>query len=214
VVGVALGYGFTLAATDAGAVLSFGFSREGGLGHGSLTSMSDVLPRRIEALAQMRRRFVAVAAGFTHALALTEKGELYGWGNSKANGHGREERTPHRVAALIGQRVKLVNARFPSSCVVTEKGELFIWGLTRAEGNLGHEGPQATPKRVARLSGVEVAAVAIGWTHTLAADVYGVVWAFGQRSALGLGASGAEDSAAVPTPTPIPTLRVRVLNSP
>jgi alpha-tubulin suppressor-like RCC1 family protein len=155
-----------------------------------------------------------VAAGGIHVLALTEEGELYGWGNSLANGHGREERTPHRVAALIGQRVKLVNARDISSCVVTEKGKLFTWGLTSAEGSLGHEGPQATPKRVARLSGVEVAAVAIGWTHTLAADVDGVVWAFGQRSTLGLGASGAKDSAVVPTPTPIPTLCVRVLNSP
>jgi len=212
VVGVAFGYGFTLAVTDAGAVFSFGFSREGGLGHGLL--VSEVLPRRIEALVETRRRFVAVAAGGFHALVLTEEGELYGWGDEKANGHGRDERTPQRVAALIGQCVKFVNAQFVCSCAVTEKGELFTWGAISVEGNLGHEGPQATPKRVARLSGVKVAAVAMGWTHTLAADVDGVVWAFGQGSALGLGASGPEDSAAAPTPTPIPTLRVRVLNSP
>ena len=42
VVGVALGYGFTLAVTDAGAVFSFG---DGELGHG--LSTSEVLPRRI-----------------------------------------------------------------------------------------------------------------------------------------------------------------------
>ena len=53
VVGVAFGHAFTLAVTDAGAVFSFGFSRKGGLGHGSLES--EVLPRRIEALAQTRR---------------------------------------------------------------------------------------------------------------------------------------------------------------
>jgi len=212
VVGVAFGRGFTLAVTDAGAVFSCGFSRDGALGHGSLES--EVLPRRIEALAQTRRRFIAVAAGNFHALALTEEGELYGWGHERANGHGREERTPQRVAPLIGQRIKLVNALDYSSCAVTEKGELFTWGAFTAEDNLGHEGPQVTPKRVAGLSGVEVAAVAIGWTHTLAADVDGVVWAFGRRRTLGLGASGPEDRAAVPTPTPIPTLRVRVLNFP
>ena len=208
---VAIGESFTLAVTDAGAVFSFGFSRVG-LGHGS--SDSEVLPRRIEALAQTRRRFVAVAAGFCHALALTEMGELYGWGDACANGHGREERTPQRVAALIGQCVKLVNARYLCSCAVTEKNELLTWGNSGGEGSLGHEGLQLTPTRVARLSGVEVAAVAIDRKHTLAADADGVVWAFGQRSSLGLGASGPEDSAAVPTPTPIPTLRVRVLNSP
>ena len=212
VVGVALGYGFTLAVTDAGAVFSFGFSRESGLGHGSLES--EVLPRRIEALAQTGRRFVAVVTGNCHALALTEEGELYGWGDEEANGHGREERTPQWVAALIGQRVKLVNAQLLSSCAVTEKGELFTWGSSSGWGNFGHEGPQETPKRVEGLSGVEIAAVAMGRRHMLAADVDGVVRAFGRRRALGLGASGPEDDAAVPTPTPVPTLRVRVLNSP
>jgi len=211
VVCVALGQGVTLAVTDAGAVLSFGSNQQGGLGHGSLES--EVLPRRIEALAQTRRRFVAVAAGYCHALALTEMGELYGWGGEEANGHEREELTPQRVAALIGQCVKLVSARDLCSCAVTEKNELFIWGSSSGEGSLGHEGLQHTPKRVAGLSGVEVAAVAIDWEHTLAADADGVVWAFGQRSSLGLCASE-EDSAAVPTPTLIPTLRVRVLNSP
>jgi len=211
VVGVALGEGFTLAVTDAGAVFSFGSSRKGGLGHGSLES--EVLPWRIEALTQTRRRFIAVAAGEGHALALTKEGELYGWGDGDANGHGREERTPQRVAALIGQRIKLVYALDSVSCAVTEKGELFTWGFSY-DYDLGQAGPQATPTRVAGLSGVEIAAAAICGTHTLAADADGVVWAFGRRSALGLGASSPEDSDTVPTPTPIPTLRVRVLNSP
>ena len=212
VVGVALGEGFTLVVTDAGAVFSFGFSWEGGLGRGSL--VSEVLPRRIQDLAETGRRFVAVAAGYCHDFALTEKGELYGWGCERANGHGREERTPQRVAALIGQRIKLVYAHDSASCVVTEKGELFTWGDSSGEDSLGHEGPESTPTRVAGLSGVEVAAVAICGTHTLAADVDGVVWACRQRLSLGLGASGPEDDALVETPTPIPTLRVRVLNSP
>jgi len=213
VVGVALGAGFTLVVTDAGAVFSFGFSRDGGLGHGSLES--EVLPRRIEALAQTGRRFIAVAAGYCHAPALTEEGELYGWGDEEANGHGREERTPQRVAALIGlTRIKLVDAKEYASCAVTEMGELFTWGMSTTWDNLGHEGPEGTPTRVAGLSGVEVAAVAIGSRQTLAADATGVVWAFGRRLGLGLGALGSTDNTAVPTPTPIPTLRVRVLNSP
>jgi len=212
VVSVAFGNGFTLAVTDAGAVFSFGCSREGGLGHGWLESM--VLPWRIEALAQTKRRFVAVAAGFYHALALTAEGELYGWGAGNANGHGREERTPQRVAALLGQCVKFVNAQFHSSCAVTEEGELFSWGDSSSHDKLGHERPQVTPKRVAGLSGVEVAAVAMGGTRMLAAGADGVVWAFGRLVTLvGLGTSAT--MASVPwKPTQIPTLRVRVLNSP
>jgi len=212
VVGVALGCDFTLAVTDAGAVFSFGFNHEGRLGHGSL--VSEVQPRRIEALAQTRRRFVAVAAGDCHAFALTEEGWLNGWGDAEANGHGREELTPKRIAALIGQRVKLVNAQGCASGAVTEKGELFTWGESSVRGNLCHRGPQGTPMRVEGLSGVEVAAVAIGRMHTLAAAADGVVWAFDQRLASGLDASGLSTSGPVPTPTPIPTLRVRVLNYP
>jgi len=162
-----------------------------------------------------------VAVGNDHVLALTEEGELYGWGNEEANGHGSEaahlggyECTPRRVAAFGRARVKLVDAWMYSSCAVTEEGELFTWGW----GSFGHgdDGPrfEPKPKRVEGLSGVKVAAVAIGVTHGLAADEDGVVWAFGQRSALGLGASGPEAIGHVRTPTPIPALRVRVLNFP
>jgi len=223
VAGVALGHGFTLAVTDAGAVFSFGYSADGELGHGSLASV--VLPRRIEILTQKGQRFVAVTAGIRHVLALTEQGELFGWGHEEANGHwteaahlgeGHYERTPHRLASFVGKRVKLVVARKYSSCAVTAKGELFTWGLSRA-GSLGHGcgGPYIEPKRVEGLSGVKVAAVAIGASHMLAADEDGVVWAFGQHLNFGLDASGpAAATAPVLTPTPIPTLRVRVVNSP
>jgi len=213
VVGVALGDGFTLAVTDAGAVFSFGHQHTV-LGHDSYED--EVLPRRIKALAETGRRFVAVAAGDHHALALTEEGELYGWGDGGANGHGREERTPQRVAALIGQRVKLVYAHGSASCAVTEKGELLTWGGYIDVGHIGHrvQGTQIEPTRVDGLSGVKISAVAMGYAHTLAADADGVVWAFGTRSTLGLDATRPDPDSLVLTPTPIPTLRVRVLNSP
>jgi len=208
VVGVALGYGFTLAVTDAGVVFSFGHSDSCALGHGSLEA--EVLPRRIEALARKGRRVVAVAAGGFHALALTGEGELYGWGDASANGHGRVKLTPRRVAALIGERVKLMDARHDASSAVTEKDELFTWSSDGSYYNLGHgvDTPQATPKRVEGVGGARIAAVAIGGYHTLAADEDGVVCAFGQSLALGF------DDLDVWTPTPIPALRVRVRKSP
>jgi len=142
VAGVALGGGvafsFTLAVTDAGAVFSFGYSSHGALGHGSLEA--EVLPRRIEALRQTGRLFVAVAAGSYHAMALTEEGELYAWGRPSANGHGQDQAhqaTPRQLAALAGERVRHVAAGWHSSCAVTEKGELYTWG-SGAFGHLGH----------------------------------------------------------------------------
>jgi len=187
VVGVALGYSFTLAVTDAGTVFSFGDGGDGMLlGPGSLEA--EMLPRRIEALTQTGRRFVAVVAGESHALALTEEGELYGWGCEDANGHGRDDPIPHQVISFVGQRVMHVDTGDYSSCTVTEKGELFTWGQGVC-GQLGHGdgGHQLTPRRVEGLSGVKVAAAATCGTHTLAADEDGVVWAFGERMYLGLG---------------------------
>jgi len=169
-----------------------------------------------EALAQTGRRFVAVAAGDIHALALTEVGELYGWGGGCANGHGSEAHTPSRVAALIGERVKLVAAGDEASCAVTEKGELFTWSNEGSQYSLGHgiDESQATPKRVEALVGARVAAVAMGLRHTLAADEDGVVWAFGLGLPLGFDDANPNDGDGVKTPTPIPTLRVRALKSP
>jgi len=212
VVGVALGYAFTLVVTDGGAVFSFGDGQDGVLlGHGSL--VAEVLPRRIEALTQTVRRFVAVVAGEGHALALTEEGELYGWGCEDANGHGRDEPIPHRVTSFVGQRVKLVCAGALSSCAVTEKGELFTWG-NNGVGQLGHGDVthQLTPSRVEGLSGVKVAAAATCGTHTLVADEDGVVWAFGDRTALGL--NDGEDEDFVGYLFLVPTLRVRAHKSP
>jgi len=219
VVGVALGFGFTLAVTDASAVFSFGYCGCGSLGHGLLEA--EVLPRRIEALARTGCRVVAVTAGDFHALALTEEGELYGWGDWEGNGHGANEHTPRQVAAFVGQRVKHVGAGAVSSCAVTEKGELYTWGGGAFLGggaffHLGHgdEEQQDTPKRVEGLSGVKIMAAAIGDGHTLVADEDGVIWAFGKRLALGLGDPGAAPQDHVWEPAPIPTLRVRAHKSP
>ena len=156
-VGVAFGRGFTLAVTDAGAFFSFGSSRCGALGHD--WSMIEVLPRRIEALTETGRRFVVVAAGAFHSLALTEEGHVYGWGHEYANGHGQNQPTSQLVTALAGVRVLLVYVRGLSSCAVTEKGELYTWGGGDLKScNLGHGVAAApkTPTRVEALHGVKV----------------------------------------------------------
>jgi len=126
---------FSFGCGEHGAVFSFGCGEHGALGHNSLNS--EVLPRRIDALTQMGRRFVAVAAGSRHALALTDDGQLYGWGDM-CNGHGQTQHTPQLVTALAGQRVLLVYAHDCSSCAVTENGKLYTWG--QFFGNSAHLG--------------------------------------------------------------------------
>jgi len=204
VVGVALGNGFTLAVTDAGAVFSFGLGPCSALGHGS--SEAELLPRRIEALSETGQHFVAVAAGDAHALALTEEGHVYGWGYESVNGHDRSQRKPQLVTALAGVHVKLLYAHKHSACAVTEKGELYTWGGGLLDNfHLGHGWGAGMPKRVEALSRVKVAAAAICSTYSLAAGADGVVWAFGTRAAFGLSDADAPSGGSVVLPTPIPT---------
>jgi alpha-tubulin suppressor-like RCC1 family protein len=74
----AFGAGFTVAATEAGAVFSFGFGfGDDRLGHGEGDPAERVsLPKRIEAL-DGGVLVAAVAVGDSHALALTRCGRVY-----------------------------------------------------------------------------------------------------------------------------------------
>jgi len=215
VVGAALGHFFTVAVTDAGAFFFFGTIQHGS--SPASLSESETLPRRSTVLAQTGRRFVAVAACDYHILTLTEEGELYGWGDELASGHGSYQHTLRRVAALLCKRIRLVYAEGSVSCAVTENGELYTWGGLIVFSfytcyHLGHGSAmsQPVPKRVEALR--DVATVAICSEHTLAADEDGVVWAFGERASLALCDADAPPGNSVRQPTPIPNLRVRTLD--
>jgi hypothetical protein len=75
----------------------------GQIGHGSNASRRRVLtPRRIRAV---RDKVVSVAAGSTHALALTEDGRVLSWGSGKDGqlGHGNRSdlALPRQVSAVL-----------------------------------------------------------------------------------------------------------------
>ena len=90
VVAVSAGFGHSLATTAGGAVWSWGVGGCGRLGHGD--EQSQLLPRKIEALAG--QRVVAVSAGHYHSLALTTDGAVWSWGYGTGGmlGHGDEQR--------------------------------------------------------------------------------------------------------------------------
>jgi len=206
VVGVALGGCFTLAVTDAGAVFPFGNSYWA-LGHDGSTI--DVLPRRVEALSEMGRRFVAVAAGVFQSFALTEEGQVYGWGEGSANGHGHDS-TPQLVTALAGDSVVLVYALGCLSYAVTKRGELYTCGIRSSHNfDLGHGAAAESrfqPMRVEALRHVKVAAAGVSSCHLWVAGADGVVLGFGDPLRF-----GQPPGYGMEQPTPIQNLRVRTL---
>ena len=130
-------------------MLSCGYGDFGSLGHGD--EETQLLPKKVEALAG--RRVVAVSAGGDHSLALTADGAVrsWGWGRSGQLGHGDQQRQllPKKVEAFAGQRVVAVSAGSVHSLARTADGAVWSWGFGRF-GRLGHgkEQNQLLPKKI------------------------------------------------------------------
>jgi alpha-tubulin suppressor-like RCC1 family protein len=200
-----------------GELFSWGFDRTVTLGHGDLQDQPS--PKRVEALRGVRTSSVAV--GSFHAVALTEEGLVYVWGESRERSllgdlHVERELLPKPVEALRGVRVGSVAAAHDRSYVVADTGELWAWrldGKQRTPLDHGEHIACLLPKVFASLQGVKVDAVAATSHHVLAlADdssvhVWGNKWAAG-AGALGLGPSVLNLGEAVAQPQRIPALHV------
>ena len=150
VVAVSAGAAHSLAITADGSVWSWGFGDLGMLGHGD--QQRQLLPKKLEALAD--QRVVAVSAGEAHSIALTADGAVWSWGYGGRGslGHGDQQRQllPKKVEAFAGQRVVAVSAGGFHSLALTADGAVFTWGKGET-GCLGHGedlSNQLLPKKI------------------------------------------------------------------
>jgi len=178
-VSVSVGYYHSLALTADGAVWSWGLGGDGRLGHGD--GQSQLLPKKIEALAG--RRVIAVSAGGAHSLVITTDGSVWSWGYGGQGrlGHGDRQRQllPKKIEAFAGQRVVAVSAGGAHSLAITADGAVWSWG-DGDYGKLGHgdQQRQLLPKKVEAFADQRVVAVSAGAHHSLVtAD--GSVWSWG-----------------------------------
>jgi alpha-tubulin suppressor-like RCC1 family protein len=198
-------------------LLSRGSGGLGNLGHGDRQDQR--WPKRIEALRGIR--VVSVSVGTYHAVALTEDGLVYAWGENREGavlGNPRVERQPlpQPVEALRGVRVGSVAVAGHRSYAVADTGALWAWGCESVGGvPLGHGERKdcPLPKPMESLRGIKVDAVAAGDNHTLALGDDGRVYAWGSKDAaesgaLGLGPSVCDARSHVHTPHLIPMLCV------
>jgi len=192
---------------EEGELFSWGRNRCGILGHGDVHYQPT--PKRVEALRGVRVN--SVSAGWSHALALTEDGLVYTWGENTrmatmGNPCAASEMLPRPVGKLRGVRVSSVAVAGWRNYAVADTGELWAWGVDRDGARpLGH-GEQmdcAVPKQIQALRGVKVDAVSAGDGHTLALADDGGVYVWGgahaaRTGALGLGPSVRDARGALP----------------
>ena len=195
---------FGLGLTSSGQLYAWGDNDDGQLGQGDTAAHTHLVEVTCpDATAQ----WSAIAAGDDYAMAITTKGELYGWGdNSSAQlglGAGADAlvTTPTRVGAASdwltvacgsgGWGSHTVGVREGST---PGQGSLWAWG----ENNIGQLGngtssytPVSTPTQVG--SGTDWQQVACGCTYgddfTMGHKTDGSVWEFGgnYRGELGQG---------------------------
>lgn len=184
---IACGDSHCLAVTMEGEVQSWGRNQNGQLGLG--TTEDCPVPQKIEAFQGIFVKMVA--AGAEHTAAVTEDGELYGWGWGRYGNLGLGDRmdrlVPQKVSAIEGEKMILVACGWRHTISVSSTGALYTYGWSKY-GQLGHgdfEVDHLIPHKLNALSKSFISQISGGWRHTMAltddGKLYGWGWnKFGQ----------------------------------
>ena len=145
-------------------------------------------------------RWMRVASGKNHTLAINSRGELYAWGHNGNGQVGIGTVTPRGEYELTPQRVgsdsdwKVISGGDDYSLALKSDGTLYAWGKNN-RGQLGigtTTDNELTPRQVGNDSDWE--AIAAGSNHSLALKSDSTLYAWGANSVgqLGNGENGAD----------------------
>jgi alpha-tubulin suppressor-like RCC1 family protein len=191
-----------LAVTKRMVTFGWGENSAGQLGTGDKTDRN--IPTQMEST--LRLRFVLVAAGGEHSIALTALGEVYVWGSNAFGQLGQDtlgmgarsagavqSSEPLRVPGLQKKKVIKVAAGWAHCMALTDSGDVWVWG----RNNFGQLGVGDTVDRFGAVLvqaakgggsaiGV-VAAIAAGQTHSVFLNTSGIPFTAGRNDAGQLG---------------------------
>jgi alpha-tubulin suppressor-like RCC1 family protein len=139
-------------------------------------------------------RWVTLAPGDHHVLALRSDGSMWAWGGNRlselGDGTSIHRPTPVQVQVEDNPRFTAIAAGHHHALAVDSEGNLWSWG-DNSYGRLGDGTTikQSRPRKVAFPGGRRLRAVAAGVNHSLAVAGDDSVWAWGanNRGQLGTG---------------------------
>lgn len=134
---VACGFSHSMVLTSDGEVYSWGSNNCGQVGSGSTTTQAT--PRRVIHGLE-NRMIVTISCGQVFSVAVTDNGEVFGWGN---NGNGQlgsgfngNHLIPYRLIALQGICILQIACGYAHTLALTDEGLLYAWGANTV-GQLG-----------------------------------------------------------------------------
>ncbi|KAK1419253.1 hypothetical protein QVD17_28417 [Tagetes erecta] len=177
---IACGDSHCLAVTMEGEVQSWGRNQNGQLGLG--TSEDSLVPQKIEAFQGINVKMVA--AGAEHTVAITEDGELYGWGWGRYGNLGlgdrKDRNIPEKASIISGEKMVLVACGWRHTISVSSSGDLYTFGWSKY-GQLGHGDfkDHLIPHKLQALHGHLISQISGGWRHTMALTSEGKLYGWG-----------------------------------
>ncbi|KAK4772652.1 hypothetical protein SAY86_014427 [Trapa natans] len=175
---IACGDSHCLAVTMEGEVQSWGRNQNGQLGLGTVED--SLLPQKMHAFKGVRIKMVA--AGAEHTAAVTEDGELYGWGWGRYGNLGLGDRNDRLLPEKVNvvEKMVMVACGWRHTISVSASGELYTFGWSKY-GQLGHGDfeDHLVPHKLESLSSSFINQISGGWRHTMALSSDGKLYGWG-----------------------------------
>ncbi|KAG2730367.1 hypothetical protein I3760_01G288800 [Carya illinoinensis] len=166
---VAAGGRHTLALSDAGALLAFGWGLYGQCGQDGTDD--ELSPACVSSLLGIR--IEGVAAGLWHTVCISADGDVYSFGGNQfgqlGTGADQAETLPRLLDApsLENMHAKFVSCGARHSALITEDRKVFCWGWNKyGQLGLGDVIDRNIPSQVI-IDGCIPKNVSCGWWHTL-----------------------------------------------
>ena len=175
---IAAGKYFSLALTADGNVMSWGLNDCGQLGDYVVSQRNTPGFVYENTLGIPLSWIVAIAAGSSHSLALTEDGRVYSWGANNSGQLGIGNTASRSRAGMISDfdGVTAIAAGYEHSLALKCTGSVYGWGFNYH----GQVGDGTTALRLAPVFVTTgITAIAAGATNSLAIDSTGFVYAWG-----------------------------------
>ncbi|CAN1746827.1 Ultraviolet-B receptor UVR8 [Linum perenne] len=164
---IACGGRHSVAITDAGVLLAFGWGLYGQCGQGSTDD--ELNPTCVSSLLGIR--IAAIAAGLWHTVCISDDGDVYAFGGNQFGqlGTGTEQALPRLLDApsLENETASILSCGARHSAVVTVDRKVFCWGWNKyGQLGLGDVIDRNVPCQLS-MDGYIPSSVACGWWHTL-----------------------------------------------